>query len=221
MVQSWNGAAVATIGRVLRRPALVLPHLAVPTLNDLSAGALHARGIRGVLLDKDNTITAPYVDELHPRAAAGLAELQAKFPGRVAILSNSAGLRDYDPLGEEADRLERAMGVPVLRHSTKKPMPTPAALAEVLAHFNGNPPGGTQQEWLCEELQAHEICVVGDRLLTDVLFGNIHGLYTVHLTSVLSLKGDNTMARLFRNFESGMLGPVLRAAGYQPPPHGP
>ena len=175
MVQSWNGAAVATIGRVLRRPALVLPHLHVPTLNDLRAEALHAQGIRGVLLDKDNTITAPYVDELHPRAAVGLAELQARFPGRVAILSNSAGLRDYDPLGEEADRLERALGVPVLRHSTKKPMPTPEALAEVLIHFNDNmsdtTPGGQEQ------LEPHEICVVGDRLLTDVLFGNIHGLY--------------------------------------------
>ena len=228
MVQSWNPAAVATLGRIARRPALLLPHLSVPTLNHLQPATLKAAGVRGVLLDKDNTITAPYRDEPHPEAQRGLAQLLQHFPGRVAILSNSAGTADFDPSGEEAERLERALGVPVLRHTAKKPMPGADDLAEVLAHFNAQLPpqsllgegrqgqAGSGEEGL---LRADELCVVGDRLLTDVLFGNLHGLLTVHLTTTLSLTGDNAMARLFRGLESAVLLPLLKAVGCEAPRH--
>jgi len=211
MVQSWNPAAVATLGRIARRPALLLPHLSLPTLNHLQPATLKAAGVRGVLLDKDNTITAPYRDEPHPEAQRGLALLLQHFPGRVAILSNSAGTADFDPRGAEAERLESALGVPVLRHTAKKPMPGADDLAEVLAHFNAQPAaaqpaqlppqsllaeGRQEQAGSGEEglLRPDELCVVGDRLLTDVLFGNLHGLLTVHLTTTLSLTGDNAMA---------------------------
>eukprot|EP01045_Picozoa_sp_COSAG04_P011837 COSAG04_NODE_775_length_10405_cov_20.166214_7_plen_245_part_00 len=233
MVQSWNPAAVATLGRVARRPSLLLPHLSLPTLNQLQPATLKAAGVRGVLLDKDNTVTAPYRDEPHPAAQRGLAQLLRHFPGRVAILSNSAGTADFDPSGAEAERLESALGVPVLRHTAKKPMPGAGDLAEVLAHFNAQPAaaqpaqspqaegrqgqgGGSGEEAL---LRADELCVVGDRLLTDVLFGNLHGLVTVHLTSTLSLTGDNAMARLFRGLESEVLLPLLKAVGCEAPRH--
>ena len=228
MVQSWNPAAVATLGRIARRPALLLPHLSVPTLNHLQPATLKAAGVRGVLLDKDNTITAPYRDEPHPEAQRGLAQLLRHFPGRVAILSNSAGTADFDPSGEEAERLESALGVPVLRHTAKKPMPGADDLAEVLAHFNAQlPPQSPQAEGRQGQagsgeeglLRPDELCVVGDRLLTDVLFGNLHGLLTVHLTSTLSLTGDNAMARLFRGLESAVLLPLLKAVGCEAPRH--
>ena len=236
MVQSWNPAAVATLGRIARRPALLLPHLSLPTLNHVQPATLKAAGVRGVLLDKDNTITAPYRDELHPAARRGLAQLLRHFPGRVAILSNSAGTADFDPSGEEAERLESALGVPVLRHTAKKPMPGADDLAEVLAHFNNQPAAAQSaqpppQSLLAEGrrgqagsgegtlLRADELCVVGDRLLTDVLFGNLHGLLTVHLTTTLSLTGDNAMARLFRGLESAVLLPLLKAVGCEAPRH--
>ena len=238
MVQSWNPAAVATLGRIARRPALLLPHLSVPTLNHLQPATLKAAGVRGVLLDKDNTITAPYRDEPHPEAQRGLALLLQHFPGRVAILSNSAGTADFDPRGEEAERLESALGVPVLRHTAKKPMPGADDLAEVLAHFNAQPAAAQPAQLEPQSPQAEgrhgrgeagrgdegllrpdELCVVGDRLLTDVLFGNLHGLLTVHLRTTLSLTGDNAMARLFRGLESAVLLPLLKAVGCEAPRH--
>ena len=39
--------------------------------------------------------------------------------------------------------------------------------------------------------------MVGDRLLTDVVFGNLHGMLTVH-TQPLTLEGDNKVARAIR-----------------------
>lgn len=50
------------------------------------------------------------------------------------------------------------------------------------------------------KLRAEELCFVGDRLLTDVVFGNLHGMLTVH-TQPLSLEGDNRSATVFRFLE--------------------
>lgn len=41
---------------------------------------------------------------------------------------------------------------------------------------------------------------MGDRLLTDVVFGNLHDMLTVH-TQPLTLKGDNRPAAVFRFLE--------------------
>jgi predicted HAD superfamily phosphohydrolase YqeG len=35
------------------------------------------------------------------------------------------------------------------------------------------------------ELQPSQVCMVGDRLMTDVLFGNLNGMSTIWLTSHL------------------------------------
>lgn len=54
---------------------------------------------------------------------------------------------------------------------------------------------------LCShQVQLDELCFVGDRLLTDVVFGNLHGMLTVH-TQPLTLKGDNRPAAIFRFLE--------------------
>eukprot|EP00668_Euglena_longa_P043107 GGOE01057136.1.p1 GENE.GGOE01057136.1~~GGOE01057136.1.p1 ORF type:complete len:136 (+),score=13.36 GGOE01057136.1:70-477(+) len=61
--------------------------------------------------------------------------------------------------------------------------------------------------------------VIGDRLLTDVVFGNLHGCLTVH-TGVLTLEGDNSMAKCIRPLEDLLFLRLLhRWAGVQPPPH--
>lgn len=57
--------------------------------------------------------------------------------------------------------MEAALGVPVLRHSSKKPSGGTAEL---------------QERFSCE---AHEIVCVGDRGLTDIVFGNRNGLLTI------------------------------------------
>ena len=217
MVQSINTKALLTLASVARRPSLLVPHLSVPTVSAVNYTALqqHA-GIEAVVFDKDHTLTAPYVNAIHRLAQTGLEQCVAVFGrDRVAILSNSAGTGD-DIDFVDARALEEALGIAVIRHAEKKP----GGLPEVLAHFGLDDPA--------------KICVVGDRLLTDIVFGNLHGMLTVHtqpfpISSSTSNSQeqdtpdrDNWTAKLLRPVENKVLYSNWiggRALQQRRPPH--
>lgn len=46
---------------------------------------------------QDNTLTAPYEDDVHPLVEEGLRRCMEVFEGRVCIMSNSAGTRYVHP----------------------------------------------------------------------------------------------------------------------------
>ena len=102
--------------------------------------------------------------------------------GRVAVLSNSAGTPD-DPQFAAATRLERALGLPVLRRPHKKPR----GFESVAAYFGDG----------CDP---KSLVMVGDRYLTDVTFGNLHGMLCVR-TEQLTTRGDNPVAQAMRRLE--------------------
>ena len=79
------------------------------------------------------------------------------------IVSNSAGLDSSDPSGAQAEALERATGVTVLRHATRKPACGP----EIMQHFQGKVDSPSQ------------IAVIGDRLFTDTIMANTMGAYSI------------------------------------------
>lgn len=59
-------------------------------------------GVKGIVFDKDNTLTAPYVDTAHEAVAEALETSKRVFGAdRLLILSNSAGTGD-DPGAAEA-----------------------------------------------------------------------------------------------------------------------
>lgn len=89
--------------------------------------------------------------------------LRAAYLGsRLLIVSNSAGTRD-DIGGQEADLLEKATGVKVFRHKTKKPG-CGAQIFDFLQNESGV--GVTRPS---------QIAVVGDRLSTDIMMANMSG----------------------------------------------
>lgn len=191
MVQSLNTKALLTLASVARRPGLMTPHVAVDTVSQLNYEALKEKcGIQAIIFDKDNTLTAPYVNEVHANAKAGLEKAVQTFgASNVAILSNSAGTLD-DPEYKDAISIETSMGIAVIRHDEKKP----GGLAEVLSHFQLEDPAN--------------LCVVGDRLLTDIVFGNLFGMLTVHtlpLCRGADNAGDNTIAKVIRWTENTVL----------------
>ena len=67
--------------------------------------------------------------------------------------------------------MEAALGLRVVRHGTKKP----DGLSEVLAHFGDTVRG------------AERIVMIGDRALTDVVFGNQCAMATVQVTNYVFL----------------------------------
>ena len=67
------------------------------SISDVDFAALKAAGARGVILDKDNTITAPYADAAHSCAAEGLRRAVEVFGDRCVVLSNSVGEKRQRP----------------------------------------------------------------------------------------------------------------------------
>ncbi|KAL7552861.1 hypothetical protein ACHAWF_016106 [Thalassiosira exigua] len=192
MVQSINLKALTTLASVARRPYLAAPHVFVPTVSDVNYQALRDHcGIKAVIFDKDNTLTAPYENALHPRAKFGLqSALDAFGTANVAILSNSAGTGD-DPGFVDGREIEEALGIAVIKHLDKKP----GGLEEAMQHFPG-------------VREPSQLCMVGDRLLTDVLFGNLHGMLTVHILPLCTgaeNKNDNTVAKVVRTVENKIM----------------
>lgn len=202
MVQALNTKALLTFASVLRRPSLMVPHVSVATISEIDFKALKEQGIAAVMFDKDNTITAPYSNTIHSLASTGIDNAIEVF-GRekVAILSNSAGTRD-DKDYQDAIEIETSLGISVIRHDEKKP----GGLAESLEHFQLTDPAS--------------LCMVGDRLLTDIVFGNLHGMLTIHVLPLCKgadNKRDNWTAKVLRPVENKVLygkwygGNVLRS----------
>jgi phosphatidylglycerophosphatase GEP4 len=184
--QSVNVAGIALFLRIaLADRSLAVPHLAVPDLRWVDWHALREAGFEGCIFDKDNTLTEPYKMDLHPSAAEALAACSAAFSGRLALYSNSAGLEQYDPEGSEASALEVALGVSVLRHKEKKPA---GGGADVETHF-GCP--------------SERLVMVGDRFLTDVVFGNRCGMLTVRPEPFTS-KGEPKTVKAVRDGSGGL-----------------
>lgn len=131
----------------LLRPAEYLPSIFAVDLR-----RLRDRGIRGLMVDLDNTLVA----WRYPRPTAAVRQWvdQVEAAGlQVCIVSNGGRAR-VDSFGE-------ALGVPRIGRAAK---PFPRAFRGALGKMG---------------LQPAEAAVVGDQLFTDVLGGNILGCYTI------------------------------------------
>jgi phosphatidylglycerophosphatase GEP4 len=144
------------------------------------------KNIKYIVFDKDNTITIPHEFEISIEIKQKLNEFQ-RFYGveNLAIISNSAGSND-DKGYMESDQIEELTGIQVVKHKYKKPRVND----EILRTFPGS--------------ENHEICVIGDRLLVDVLMGKEYGYYTI-LVDPLTLTKDNIIVRFMRTIEKIIL----------------
>ncbi|KAI9264994.1 mitochondrial PGP phosphatase-domain-containing protein [Phascolomyces articulosus] len=201
MVQSVNVAGIVNAFRVLWNPSLAMPHIIVNDIRNIHFQQLKNQGqIQAMAFDKDNCLTAPYVPEIYPPFKNAWAECKETFgQENIAIVSNSAGTDD-DSNYTEATKLEQSLGVPVLRHSEKKPSGGEA----LVKHF--------------DHASQQKIAMVGDRILTDILFGNLNGNLTIWTSQIVTEKGDNKAALFFRRVEHGLIR-FLQKMNVQPPHH--
>lgn len=70
---------------------LILPHVLVPDIRYIDWGELQRRGFKGVVFDKDNTITVPYSLTLWGPLVASIEKCKSVFGNDIAVFSNSAG----------------------------------------------------------------------------------------------------------------------------------
>lgn len=188
MGQSFNLQALREVATILRKPSLLLPNLTVPDIRSINFNKLKAIGIKAVVFDKDNTLSEPYKNSLHLPFTSAMNECRRCFPGKIAIVSNSAGSSDDRLSGhKQAQDVLQKMDIPVFIHNSKKP-----AKPELLIEYfkcNGD-----------------EIVVVGDRILTDIVYGNKIGAFTILTTKIISHVGDNPLAIAIRKMENWILG---------------
>ncbi|KAL8860012.1 MAG: hypothetical protein Q9178_003561 [Gyalolechia marmorata] len=168
-----NLSATLNAFRLIRNPALCLPHATIPTFNDLPVPLSNAFGsvkpdIRAVVLDKDNCFTVPKENVVYKPYTDIFNSLLTHYPPpHLLIVSNSAGTTSSDPLGRASSLLSSNTKIPVLQHSTKKPGCGP----QILQHFLDAPGSSVTS--------AEQIAVVGDRLFTDVMLANLMGSWSV------------------------------------------
>jgi phosphatidylglycerophosphatase GEP4 len=178
---------------------LAIPHVSVPDIRWVDWQAVRRAGFEGAAFDKDNTLTLPYIEKVHPELQKSLEDCKKAFDGRVCLFSNSAGLEQFDPEGRVAAKLEAELGIPVLRHSEKKPAGGPEDLEK---HFG---------------CKAEKLVMVGDRYMTDVVFGNRLGMMTIR-PAPLTWEGDPSTVRMSRRIEERYVRQWTKR-GVQAPKH--
>ncbi|PHZ13584.1 HAD-superfamily phosphatase [Rhizopus microsporus ATCC 52813] len=188
MVQSLNVSGIVNAFKLLWNPSLAMPHIIVKDMSCINYAALKKQAnIQAIGFDKDNCLTAPYVSNIHPPFENAWEECKKTFGrDKVMIVSNSAGTKDDVGHKDEtinisiiqAQHLEASLGVTVLRHEEKKP------------------DGGHHLADYVKPIKPEQVAFVGDRILTDVLFGNRNGNLTIWTSQVITEEGDNKPALL-------------------------
>ncbi|CAK7346690.1 unnamed protein product [Dovyalis caffra] len=181
---------VSSVSVFVKDRHLALPHVVVPDIRHVDWGELQGRGFKGVVFDKDNTITVPYSLTLWDPLGSSIERCKSVFGNDIAVFSNSAGnfgdpylgLYEYDHNGSKARALEKAIGIKVIRHRVKKPAGT---AEEIEKHFG------------CKSSQ---LIMVGDRPFTDIVYGNRNDFLTI-LTNPLSLTEEPFVVRQVRKLE--------------------
>ncbi len=128
------------------------PAAQVPTVFDIDLIALRTRGIRGIILDLDNTIVPWGAREASPELVRWISGAHAAG-FRLCIVSNNVGGR--------VTRIAAMLGLPVVTGALK---PRRKALRRALSVMGTTP---------------EETALVGDQLLTDILGGNRLGVHTI------------------------------------------
>eukprot|EP00730_Choanoeca_flexa_P020325 TRINITY_DN9933_c0_g1_i1.p1 TRINITY_DN9933_c0_g1~~TRINITY_DN9933_c0_g1_i1.p1 ORF type:complete len:191 (+),score=25.33 TRINITY_DN9933_c0_g1_i1:27-599(+) len=187
MPQWLNTAGMRAVYELIRQPSLLRPSYVVQDIRQLPLKQLRERGIRYLIFDKDNCITKPYELSVHAPFANCWSNLQQDYRDRIYIVSNSAGTLD-DPDEQETKATEQALGVAVLRHRDKKP--SYECGRQLLDALNNPSPS--------------QVAMIGDRLLTDVVFGNRMGFTTI-LTMPFTTAREPVVVQLLRKFENILL----------------
>jgi hypothetical protein len=152
------------------------PNRFAPRLHDVPHEELEAAGIRGLIVDLDNTLLGFRETELGQEHIAWVARAHDRG-FRIVMLSNNRSGR--------VNVLAAQLKVECIPNALK---PLPFGFLRAKRQLN---------------MRRHEIAVVGDQLFTDVLGGKLCGLYTI-LTEPIEGK-DFAVTRFFRFFERAML----------------
>ena len=147
--------------------ALFYPDRLVPRITDIDPDALVQAGVRGLLLDVDNTLTTHDNPALAPSVRAWL-ERTAALGIRAVIVSNNRT--------ERARPFAEAIGLPFIAKA-RKPLRSGFRRAAALLG-----------------LQPEQCLVIGDQVFTDVLGARLSGIACIQVLPIEAEKGQHFIA---------------------------
>ena len=145
----------------------------VQTIVEIDTNRLKKSGIKGILIDLDNTLI-PYGEKQIPEKIREAIEKIQKDGFEICIISNA----------------------------TKKRVKTRISFLNIPFIYNAHKPfkaGFTQAQKEILHLSPPQITIIGDQIFTDILGGNLMGFYTI-LVEPLNKK-DFIGTKIFRMLE--------------------
>ena len=133
--------------------SVLRPDYYLDSVLEITPRWLRERGLEGLIVDLDNTLTSWRERDVGPEVRRWLEEMRAAGV-RLIILSNSRAPRRVREVGER-------LGLPAIAWASK---PWPWGYRRALRRL---------------ALPAERVAAVGDQLFTDVLGGNWVGLTTI------------------------------------------
>lgn len=163
---------------------MFIPCLWVRTVYDINLVKLKDAGYKGIITDLDNTLIGAKAPIAEPELTQWLAE--AKLQGfQVVIVSNNDHLR--------VSRFAIPLQIPFVNSARK---PSPRAFHQALK-LTG--------------LMPKQVVVVGDQMLTDILGGNLIGMFTI-LVNPIAIQDERWTTRINRRIERVVIA-CLRKKG--------
>lgn len=137
--------------------SLLYPTLYRDRITDITLEDLQALGVRGLLLDVDNTLTTHGSQDLSPAVAAWLKQMQ-EAGIRMTVVSNSWEWR-VAPFAEKLG----------LRHTSLSCKPSPVGFWRGIHRLG---------------LKRNECVAIGDQVFTDILGANLCGVRSIQLQPI-------------------------------------
>lgn len=154
------------------------PNYYVQSFKTLNIRKLHDMGIQLLLCDIDNTLVA-YDEEVPNQDVIDFIHKLKRNGIEVALCSNSLSSRGKN-FGKH---------LPVSKTYPFSCKPLPFCFKKAMKDHG---------------LKASQIAILGDQMYTDILGGNVWGLYTI-LTAPIAIK-DRNITKVFRFFEELIYG---------------
>ncbi len=149
------------------------PDESLEKITDIDLEKLKQKGIKGLILDLDNTIV-PWGEERPDKNIIKFVEKAKKEGFKLCLISNAPKNR--------VSACGKILGIPGIGFAKK---PFPPSLRKAQKELLG--------------LSAHEVAIVGDQIFTDILGGNMMGFYTILVEPIT--KKDFIGTKLFRLLE--------------------
>lgn len=165
---------------------LLKPDYYVSNFKKISLDRLKQEGIRLLLCDIDNTLVSSHDPDSNEDVIAFVNKVKEAGLD-IAIVSNARGKR--------AKRFAKNLQIDELYYLSCKPLP-----------FN------FLRAMKIHDVQPNQTAILGDQLFTDILGGNLAGLYTI-LTKPISEK-DKLMTVMNRKMEQLVFKELKRKYGF-------